>query len=108
MNLFIMNLDEILAWYKPQNDNEKYILEVVRDANLIKEDSNTELVSLEERLSDAEYERNKFEDELDDANLDIDRLTNEIQSLENTIDGLETKLEDVRDELSDIHERHDD
>lgn len=104
MNLFIMNLDEILAWYKPQNDNEKYILEVVRDANLIKEDHNTELVSLEEQLSDTEYERNKFEDELDDANLDIDRLTKEIQSLENTIDGLETKLEDAENDIRIQHE----
>lgn len=89
MNLYLMQLDEIVRWYKPENDNEKYILSMIQQFLLDN--------SLEHRkeLESTDTERDELERELDDADLENSIQRDKIKELESHIETLEDKIESL-------------
>lgn len=105
MNLSIMSYEDILNWYKPTTDNEKYLLEIM-GANY--EPNKDKIRDLEEEeLVDAKNERDNFERELDDLQNDyhhIERVNSDlekiVEDLEDNINDYETKFEELTTEIN--------
>lgn len=89
MNLYLMQLDEIVKWYKPENDNEKYILSMIQQFLLDNPPDDIE------DLDSVKYERDEFERELDDADLENSIQRDKIKELESYIETLEDKIESL-------------
>lgn len=80
MNPFLMNLDELVQWYKPKNEVESYIIDLIRTKESSKySNAVTTIKQLEDDIN-----------ELDDRNI---ALEYDIEYLERENNILKKKLE---------------
>lgn len=84
MNLFIMSYEDVLNWYKPQTESEKYFLNLMRNYY---EDT------------DDLIDKEKLQDQLDDAKTDIDNLTKELNESNDEVEELEIKIETLESDI---------
>lgn len=99
LNLSIMSYSEILKWYIPATDNEKFLLEIM---NAHYQPNENKIRDLEEELVDVKNERDNFERELNDLQDDYDSMQHENLNLEKIIEDLEDKLNDYETKFEEL------
>lgn len=102
MNLFIMNYDEVINWYEPSNENEKYLLNLMKD--FIKDYDADKISNLKSDIEDLENTITRMERKYDDSSCERDELENRISAYEYDIDELKDEIQTLNNYIRKIEE----
>lgn len=86
LNLFIMSVDDVIQWYKPQTEEESYLVD------LLSKTSSKPAKELQDEVDDLEDENDKLED-------DNTNLIKENHLLKQANDSLEERVSDLENQI---------
>ncbi len=87
LNLYIMSAEEVVNWYRPQTEVEKYLVNLLSENSIINK--------LENQIDNLEDDLSTLQCKYDDCNEENENLESEIKQLNKKI----IKLNDEIDEL---------
>lgn len=96
LNLFIMTSEDAINWYKPQTEEESYLVKLLSNLN------SKAISSLEDEIV---YLRNELDEigiEKYDLEQDIENQVNENANLIKIISDLENTISDLEDTISEL------
>jgi predicted RNase H-like nuclease (RuvC/YqgF family) len=100
MNLFLMSGEEISRFYKPQNEVEQYLVDVIRDLDLPKlQDALDEIGRLEQQGDNQHIKIRLLEDDVEILETQNRKLEISIIDKDAQIMGLEEQVKHLKDRM---------
>ena len=100
LNLFVMSAQEVIRWYKPQTEEESYLVDLLSEI-LIKgvEELHNEIDNLTVKNEILENDKSNLEEE-------ISNLTQEAYLLKRTNGSLEERVSDLENQIIEALDRY--